>query len=419
MESPSLLPSSDSGHTRAAAPKVNPWWQPPRLRSVETDGEERHATWLELFFDLVFVAAISQLSYGLKHNMSMSGIVHFVILAVPIWWAWTGVAFYATRFDTDDLSDRIFYCLQMIGVAALAVNVHDGLGAGSVGFALAYAFIRALLVLQYFLAAIFVPEARSLAYRYAAGFGIAALCWLLSAWVPLPQRFILWGAGLVIDFWTPLTAGKLHSRVPPHNAHISERYGLFMIVVLGESILGAVSGVSERPIWHALAAFSGIFGMLVAFCLWWLYFDHASSAPARAAKDEGKLWLYQIWLYSHLPLMIGLSAVGVAIEQAVLVSQRLPLPDMIRWLLFGGAALSFAAIGTIHMVSCYFGSRLLMRIWLPYVFSIAIILWLGFWQLIPLWPFVMCALLAAICIFNVVIHIFLDRHLRRVPFQLS
>jgi len=394
-------------------PRANPWWKPPRLRSFEQTRKERHATWLELFFDLVYVAAISQLSHTLHQHFSISGILQFVLLAIPIWWAWTGTAFYSTRFDTDDLSDRLFYCLQLIGVAALAVNVHDGLGSTSTGFALAYAFIRFLLVLQYLLAGFYVPEARSLAYRYAAGFGLAAICWMLSVLVPMPYRFIIWGMGLLIDFGTPLGIGILHAKVPPDNSHISERYGLFIIVVLGEAIMGAVSGASVRPFWHLPSGITGVCGLLIAFSLWWIYFDHASSAPAKAARDQSKVWLYQTWLYSHLPLMIGLAAMGVSIQEAVLAKQTQPLPDLTRWLLCGGTMLSFLAIGIVHLTSCFYGSRLVLKLWLPYAITISVIGLMGFVQPFSLWPSLWCLILAAICLFNVFIHIFFDRQIQQ------
>lgn len=396
-------------------PNLNPWWQPPRLRNVDADGEHRHPTWLELFFDLVLVAAISQLGKGLIHDLSLHGLFRFVVLAIPIWWAWTGVAFYTSRFDTNDLSDRIFYCLQMIGVAALAVNVQDGLGGSSVGFALSYAFLRFLLVIQYILASIFVPEARALTLRYAIGFGLAAFCFLLSAWVAPPLRFYLWGAGLLLDMGFPMTAGKLHAQVPPHTAHIAERYGLFIIVVLGEAVMGAVAGVSARPHWQLLSGLSGILGLLIAFSLWWIYFDHASNAPARAAKEDGRVWLYQAWLYTHLPLMIALSALGVAVQRLVLSPQGLPLPPNLKWLFCLSIAFSLLTIGVIHATSCYFGSRLMVRIWLPYALSVVSIVAMAWFLPGALRPYAWGLLLTGICVFNLVLQVFYDRNIHNAP----
>jgi len=95
----------------------------------------RHATWLELFYDLVFAVVIFQLGHNLEEDFSFYGFLGFLALFVPVWWSWTGAAFYATRFDTDDLGHRILVLLQMVGAAALAVTVSDALGNDSAGFA--------------------------------------------------------------------------------------------------------------------------------------------------------------------------------------------------------------------------------------------------------------------------------------------
>jgi low temperature requirement protein LtrA len=192
----------------------------------------RHATWLELFYDLVFVVVISQLAHNLKEDFSLYGFLGFLALFIPVWWSWTGAAFYATRFDTDDLGHRILILLQMVGAAALAVNVPDGLGNSSAGFALSYAAIRIILVLEYMRAgrSKSFSSATPLIRRYTRGFLCAAIVWIISAFIPPPFRFVLWGIGLVIDFATPITVGRLHSQFAPHVSHLPERMGLFAIM---------------------------------------------------------------------------------------------------------------------------------------------------------------------------------------------
>lgn len=376
---------------------------------MDGDGEEpRHPTWLELFFDLVLVAAIGQLGKTLAHDITWHGIFCFVFLAIPIWWAWTGVAFYSTRFDTNDLSDRIFYFLQMLGVAALAVTVQAAFGVYSAGFAIAYGFLRLLLVAQYLLASKFVPKARQLTLRYATGFGLAAGLFIASVWIPTPQRFLVWALALIIDFSFPITAGKLHAQVPPHNAHISERYGLFIMVVLGEAVLGAVTGISIRPHWAFFSVFSGFFGLLITFSLWWMYFDHASNAPMRSVLDTGRMLLYQVWLYSHLPLMISLSSMGVAVQQLVLAPQHQPLVPMLKGLLCFSVALSLLVIGVVHTTSCYCGAQQIRRILLPYAIAIGGIILAAVLPL-AMPPVLWGILLSGLCLFNLVVQVSYDR----------
>jgi low temperature requirement protein LtrA len=231
----------------------------------------RHATWLELFYDLVFVVVISQLAHNLEEDFTLYGFLGFLALFIPVWWSWTGAAFYATRFDTDDLEHRILILLQMVGVAALAVNVPDGLGINSAGFALSYAAIRIILVLEYWRTgrSKLSSSATPLIRRYTRGFLCAAVVWIISAFIPPPFRFVLWGIGLVIDFATPLTVGRLHSKFAPHISHLPERMGLFTIIVLGESVMGVVTGVSDTE-FDIYSMSMLALGLSMPFSLWWL-----------------------------------------------------------------------------------------------------------------------------------------------------
>ena len=242
------------------------WLQPPRLRVGESDERPRRATWLELFYDLVFVVAVSQLAHRLSQDVSITGFLSFAALFVPVWWAWIGTTFYANRFDTDDIGRRILMGLQMLAIAALAVNVHHGLSTTSVGFALAYAASRVLLILEYLWAGWNIPEARPLTNRYAAGFSAGAFLWLISVFVPLPFRLELWAVGLLIDFITPISLGKLLLKMPPHPEHLPERFGLFTIIVLGEAVVAVVNGISgiDWNMTNILVAVLGIYNCVFA-----------------------------------------------------------------------------------------------------------------------------------------------------------
>jgi low temperature requirement protein LtrA len=324
-------------------------WRPPQLR-VGSEDEERHATWLELFYDLLFATVVTQLSLQLSHDISPLGLIGFLALLVPVWWAWTGQTFYATRFDTDDLGHRLFIIAQMFVVAAMAVTVHQGLSQGSAGFALCYAAIRFILVGEYIGADVFVPPARPLIRHFEIGFGIAAAIWLISAFVPPPYRFVLWGIGMLVDFGTPLTAGQLHSTLAPHASHLPERFALFALIVLGESITGVVSGLMGQQ-WSLASAVAAMLGLSLAFSLWWVYFDNIDNSAIRAARVSGRIWLYQTWLYAHLPLVIGLTATAVGVQHVVMSRPDLALPPGERWLICGAMALVLVSLGLIHLTT--------------------------------------------------------------------
>ncbi|MBH8572437.1 low temperature requirement protein A [Nostocaceae cyanobacterium CENA369] len=321
--------------------------QPPRLRIGDESEEERRATWLELFYDLVFVVAVSQLAHNFTEDISFSGWVGFVVLFIPIWWSWIGTTYYANRFDSDDVIRRLLVGLHMLAAAAMAINIHHGLGESSPGFAISYALGRVVLIVEYIRAGMHIPTARPLTTRYAIGFAIAAFLWLISAFIPVPWRFVLWGLGIIIDFSTPLTARQFQLKLLPHASHLPERFGLFTMIVLGEAIIAVIEGVSEQK-WDILTVFAAIFGLIIAFSLWWIYFDNLGGTPIQRAKTQGQVGIVNLWLYTHLPLVIGITAAGVGVEQILLSKATLALPDERRWLICGSVAICLSAIGILH-----------------------------------------------------------------------
>lgn len=337
------------------------WLQPPRLRVGErNETEHRHATWLELFYDLVFVVAVSQLAHNLSKDISWMGFLSFAALFVPVWWAWIGATFYANRFDTDNVIRRLLMGLQMLAVASMAVNIHHGLGETSVGFALSYAAARAVLVFEYLVAGWFVPEARQLTNQYAKGFSIGALLWIISVLTPPPFRFVLWAVGLAIDFAAPLTITHIQRQLPPHPEHLPERFGLFTIIVLGEAVIAVVNGVSEMQ-WSGVSAVTAIFGFMTAFSLWWIYFENVEGSALETARTSGRIKILQVWLYIHLPLVIGLAATGVGVEHIVTSDTHLALPAADRWLICGSVALCYLSLAVLHRTGVIFKCKVRTR----------------------------------------------------------
>jgi low temperature requirement protein LtrA len=153
----------------------------------------------------------------------------------------------------------------------------------------------------------------------------------------------------LIDFATPLGAGKLHSQLAPHATHLPERFALFILIVLGESIAGVVMGLTKHD-WSVPSGLTAALGLSLAFSLWWVYFDNIDGAAIHAARTRGRIWLYQGWLYLHLPLVIGLAAGAVGVEYAVASQQDLVLHAGERWLICGAVALVLIAVGCIQLI---------------------------------------------------------------------
>ncbi len=319
-----------------------------RLRTAPpAHADEQKVGWLELFYDLVYVATVVALGDKLSHDLSTEGVAGFFVLFVPVWWMWTGMAFYVTRFALDDVGHRLLVFAQMFAVAVLAIHIHAGLGETSAGFAAAYAASRAILVLMYRRAGHQRPEARALTRRYAIGFSLAALIWLISAFVPEPARYALWAAGLVVDFGTPLlpSTRRLQAQVPPDTHHLPERFGLFTIIVLGEAFIKVVTAASEAE--HGLGlsnAVQGALALAIAASLWWMYFDNVKGSVVRRTYVAG-----QVWVYTHLPLLAAITAFGVATKKVVLLQAGHALGEFERLLLTGTVAVALLAIAVLDL----------------------------------------------------------------------
>ncbi|MGL5062556.1 MAG: low temperature requirement protein A [Microcoleus sp.] len=325
-------------------------WQPPRLR--QPSPHERRATWLELFFDLVFVATIAELGKVLSDDVSVQGLLHYVALFIPVWWCWVGETFYATRFDQDSLNDRLVTLLQMMILVVMAVNAHHGLDTSSVGFALSYATFRIILILQYAAAGWFNPEMRSMIRHFCSGFGLSVLFWIISVFVPAPLRFGLWAIGLSMDFLTPFLGSRFVIKFPPDMTHIPERMGLFTIVVLGESLFAAITGLSKQSSWDLNATAIAVLGLVTAFSLWWMYFETVDGTPLQNTK-QGRVWVSLFWLYLHLPLTIGITAAGVGTKYATYKGLAgITLSDAGRWLLCGSMGSCLLTLAVLHWITC-------------------------------------------------------------------
>jgi len=188
------------------------WRRPPRLRTVGADDEDRHATWLELFFDLVFVICIAEVVHTLEDDRTLGGFLGMAGLFVPIWWAWVGYTVYADRFDTDDLLHRVLVLTGMLAVIAMALSVHDALHGGSAQFALAYVAVRVVVLALNARARRHAAPARPLLNLYLAAFTAGAALWLVSVLVPEPYRYLLWAVGMAVELSAPWL-GRAQCRV--------------------------------------------------------------------------------------------------------------------------------------------------------------------------------------------------------------
>ena len=294
----------------------------------------------------MFVVAVANLGTNLSEELTLHGFLEFLALFVPVWWAWMGFTFYANRFDTDDLVYRVLTLLAMFGVAALATNTRDAFEGGSEAFALSYVAVRLVLIALYARARRHVETARALTTLFLVAFGAAVLVWLASLLVEPPARYWLWAVALAIELAAPIPAWRLIPRAPIHPAHIPERFGLLTIIVLGESVLAVVIGVSDVSwTWGTGAAAAG--GFVAAAALWWIYFEFLDESVVTGRGVLGGL----VYTYAHYFVVVGLAALGVGVKAAILAAGGKHAYDGTGWLVCAGVAITMLGLTAIEVAT--------------------------------------------------------------------
>ena len=314
-------------------------WSRPVLRGTEEG--HRQATWLELFFDLIFVVAVAQLAGQLSQDVSWAGAGRYLFVYLPVWMSWTMATFYSNRFDTDDLGQRLITFGQMLAVAGMAAAVAE---ATAVQFAASMAVFRLLVVASYVRVRSSVPGGMELANRMIGLLAISAGIWVGSIFIDGTARFVAWALAIGFELAAALAPSTRQrtAAVPLSMSHIPERFGLFTIIVLGETVLAVVIGVTEAH-WVASAAVFAPIGLTISFSLWWIYFESVTGTVLRRLGGVRPV----LWVFAHAPLVIAITALGVGIEHAVLEAWGDVLDTADAVLLAGSLAGALLAVAVL------------------------------------------------------------------------
>jgi low temperature requirement protein LtrA len=320
-------------------------WQPPARFADRA--RERRVSFLELFFDLVFVVIVAQLAHHLAGDPSWETVGWFVFLFYAVWSSWVNGTLYYDLHGTNDMSVRVFTFAQMLTVAAIGVFIGDVPGVGDVGFALAYAANLMLLVIIWFRTGLHDPDHRPASNPYSAAYFLAALVFVASVNFDPPLRHWLWASALLVAIIGQVVA--FHRWTPPESQGgdaviattpaLVERQGLFVIIVLGEVIVGAVTGMADLTPLDTGELVIGMLGVLVAIGLWWIYFDLVSHREPISRRT-------QLWSYLHFPLVAAIAAGGAGVLNTVEHAAS-PLPDEVRWLLVGALAAAMLSVALL------------------------------------------------------------------------
>ncbi|MFC8584604.1 low temperature requirement protein A [Streptomyces sp. NPDC057217] len=298
----------------------------PFLPLTSRSREEAHraATPLELFFDLCFVVAVAQAGAELVHAVAEghagTGVANYAMVFFAIWWAWMNFTWFASAYDNDDVLYRVVTLVQIAGVLILAAGVsrafeeHDFLVVY-----LGYLVMRLALVFQWLRAARHAadPAERTMCRRYAGGVLLCQVGWLGLVLAPEPARPWVFVVMALAELSVPLYAERAGTSAW-HAHHIAERYGLFTLIVLGETVAAATvavkSGIVENDALDELLPIAAG-GLLLVFAAWWVYFV----VPAHDRLTSSRQAF--LWGYGHYLILMSAAAIGagleIAVEQAV------------------------------------------------------------------------------------------------------
>jgi low temperature requirement protein LtrA len=321
--------------------------RPPQLRTDEPASASR----LELFFDLAYVLVVLELADQFLHDPDWSGAVIFAGLFTTVWSSWVGFTLYANRFDTDDVVFRIGMLAATLAIAGCAAAAAGATGAFAVPFAASFLAGRVVLFLLYLRAWRHVRDARATIARYLTTIAVSIVLWAVSLGIDGDARFWWWAAAVLVGSAGPLLATRTGGGAAPlHVEHLPERFGLLVILVLGEAVGGAATGVHDTS-WATLPVAVGVAGFVLAAAMWWVHFDTSAAAGADALQDDDSDdqaggSRQDLFVYAHLPLAMGVVAVGVGVEELVLHPQDL-MPSPGAWILAAGLVLFLVGAGLI------------------------------------------------------------------------
>jgi low temperature requirement protein LtrA len=309
--------------------------------TAEPIAEERRTTPVELLWDLVFVFAVTQVTTLLSRDLSWAGLGRSMLVLALVWWAWSAFVWAANAQDTESATLRLVLLLAMVLTFVAGLSLPHAFDAEAPVFALAYAAVRFLHL------GLYADASRrgNASWAAIAGFAVTVVIGmallLAGAVVGGTAQVVLWILAAAIDYAGPawLTRERLRGLQHVAVAHFAERYSLFVIICLGESIVAIGVGASEERFDAQLVAGVGL-GLLITVALWWTYFDRFASVAEERLRthDDPVLAAADAYSYLHLLIVAGIILFAVGVKLAIHDVGE-PLDDATRLALCGGVAL--------------------------------------------------------------------------------
>jgi low temperature requirement protein LtrA len=310
----------------------------PPLRTADGHHrEERRASWAELFFDLVFAGAVGQLAGAFQSHPGLGNLARFVLLFTPIWLLWVQLSFYADRHESEDTAHRISFLAAILLCVGLAASAPRALSGDTAGFVIAFVCLRGLQLLLYARARRYLPATRPLYNCYLICFGTGGALWLSSLAVASPARYAFWAAALLADAVGSLAMLSPRRRVPLNPSHLADRFQIFVLIVLGESVARLISAAAARP-WSLPLAIVLAAALITLAALWWAWL---TAADCRALDSPAAIARFTAL---NLPVVAGIAAASAGLHIAILAADgAAAIPAGPRAALYGGVSVYLLA----------------------------------------------------------------------------
>lgn len=317
------------------------FWQPPRAHGEVI--ADRRVSFLELFYDLVYVVVVAQAAHTLAEDVSWRGAAEFAVIFSLIWIGWFNGSIYYDLHGREDGRTRTMVFAQMLLLALLAVYTSDAAGETGEEFAAVYAIFLALFTaFWYSVRRQDTEEYGPVTARYLAGIVVATITVGVSFFLEPGARLLVW-AGLVIFYvassmWVARISERRFSLGLSRTDSMVERFGLFTIIVLGEVVVGVVGGLSNSDL-TPISVITGMLGLMIGFAFWWSYFDFVGRRHPRETSSS-----MATWMAAHLPVTLTIAAAGAAMVSMVEHAGDDRTPVATAWLMAGSVAAGLLAL---------------------------------------------------------------------------
>jgi low temperature requirement protein LtrA len=306
------------------------------MRTLRYFDKHRHATWLELFFDLIFVVLIGEITHILAHthhgHLEMEYVLKFPLLFIPVWWLWINHTIYSNLYDTDSGEHRFTTLVIMLLMIVLSIFIDVDFDKVFYGFISVYSVIRLIIASLYRASSHKhdgdAEHAKLLADIYTAD----AVIGFLSILLPAPYRYAAVYGSIILDLVLPSLLGRGVSPVTIHREHLVERIGLLMIILLGESVISMVYTLGDVS-WNLYNALASLSGFVLIGGMWWILFDFIY-----LLEESEKIRKPYVLTFPSLLLLMGLSVIANLIRHAILNDLHI---EMFRILTASGIVIFF------------------------------------------------------------------------------